>query len=84
MISRKKMGDVFMRKPDYKYDYPEDLEHENGNYVNSCLKCRVLFIGYKRRMTCRSCFEKSKSVSLKDRITYFIWRIIWLLPPFYL
>ena len=38
----------------WQIDYP----HENGNYCNSCLYCERLFIGHKRRVSCRECHDK--------------------------
>lgn len=36
-------------------DYPEDADHENGQYLNVCIKCGVQFIGHKRRNICKKC-----------------------------
>lgn len=36
-------------------NWEEDFEHENGKYVNQCIKCRMNFIGHKRRVICRVC-----------------------------
>lgn len=36
-------------------DWPEDHEHENGNYYNTCRECGEAFIGHKRRISCRVC-----------------------------
>lgn len=41
-----------------KGDYPEDFPHENGRYLHNCNICKEEFIGYKRRITCKVCFEK--------------------------
>lgn len=38
-------------------DYPEDSQHENGNYFCVCLTCHQQFIGYKRRVTCKLCAD---------------------------
>lgn len=35
--------------------WPEDAPHDNGNYLNTCHKCSELFIGHKRRVTCKLC-----------------------------
>lgn len=32
-----------------------DLEHENGEYENTCISCGNSFIGHKRRTSCRLC-----------------------------
>lgn len=36
-------------------DWTEDFEHENGQYFCRCHTCGHLFIGYKRRITCKMC-----------------------------
>lgn len=42
--------------PEHSYrDWKEDSIHENGNYVCRCVKCHLLFYGYKRRVICRAC-----------------------------
>jgi len=41
-------------------DYPEDAEHENGNYVNLCSQCSKTFVGIKGRHTCRLCHLASR------------------------
>lgn len=33
----------------------EDVDHENGKYVNNCAVCQFEFIGHKRRAFCREC-----------------------------
>ncbi len=38
-------------------DWTEDFPHENGNYNCKCLMCGEMFIGHKRRFTCRVCAE---------------------------
>jgi len=43
-------------------DWTEDFEHENGMYQNRCRTCNELFIGHKRRMTCKECASKQVSV----------------------
>lgn len=37
------------------HDFPEDWEHENGQYENICMTCGQHFIGHKRRILCREC-----------------------------
>ena len=39
-------------------NWTEDFEHENGNYVCKCTICGELFLGHKRRVVCKECFEK--------------------------
>jgi hypothetical protein len=41
-----------------KKDYPEDFEKENGMYSCICKKCESVFMGYKRRSTCKECMKK--------------------------
>jgi hypothetical protein len=36
-------------------NWPEDFEHENGNYSCACHSCLREFTGHKRRVTCKSC-----------------------------
>jgi hypothetical protein len=43
-------------------DWPEDFKHENGNYQCQCLTCGQLFIGHKRRITCKVCSTHSKGI----------------------
>ena len=38
-----------------KRNWPEDYEQENGSYFNVCVYCENQFIGYKRRVVCKSC-----------------------------
>lgn len=41
-------------------DWPEDFPGENGNYQNRCSYCQKMFIGHKRRIVCKACFEESR------------------------
>ena len=36
-------------------DWPEDFEHENGEYMNTCCECKNTFTGHKRRFICKAC-----------------------------
>lgn len=36
-------------------NWEEDRELENGNYINTCASCNLLFMGHKRRTTCKAC-----------------------------
>lgn len=36
-------------------DWPEDFEHENGEYMNTCCECRNTFAVHKRRVVCKAC-----------------------------
>jgi hypothetical protein len=40
--------------------FPEDASLENGNYTNVCLRCNMLFVGYKRRTRCKICENLEK------------------------
>lgn len=37
-------------------NWEEDFDKENGQYLNNCITCKQLFIGYKRRIVCKACF----------------------------
>lgn len=39
-------------------DWQEDFNHENGQYQNVCCHCKLSFIGYKRRPSCKECAAK--------------------------
>ncbi len=41
-------------------DFIEDLNHENGNYQRTCIKCGINFIGHKRRVLCKICQNNIK------------------------
>lgn len=36
-------------------DWPEDFPHENGNYMNRCVRCQQSFMGNKHRAICKRC-----------------------------
>lgn len=36
-------------------DWPEDFEHDNGQYICRCRTCDEHFTGYKRRIECKVC-----------------------------
>jgi len=43
---------------DSTYDersWPEDASHENGNYSCCCCHCGRMFMGHKRRVSCKVC-----------------------------
>jgi hypothetical protein len=62
-------SEVFlMDAENYGKDFPEDFELENGNYTNTCCSCGMQFIGHKRRVTCKLCFEKAKKVEALNEI----------------
>lgn len=35
----------------------EDFDHENGNYINTCIICNQQFRGHKRRVICKLCYS---------------------------
>lgn len=41
------------------HSWPEDLGHENGNYLNRCIMCGCTFQGHKRRVVCKVCAAPS-------------------------
>lgn len=43
-------------------DWYEDFRHENGEYYNECVSCKLQFIGHKRRHTCRKCYMDAKAI----------------------
>jgi hypothetical protein len=43
-----------------KKSWVEDFSHENGQYQNRCFLCTHYFIGHKRRVICKECFNKTK------------------------
>ncbi len=48
-------------------DWPEDFEHENGNYQNICVRCQSLFVGYKRRHVCKVCAKRTPTMEQKQQ-----------------
>lgn len=42
-------------------DWPEDFGHENGKYQCLCHRCKEVFHGYKRRVTCKVCHLSMES-----------------------
>lgn len=49
-------------------DWPEDYAHENGMYQCRCAHCKEMFIGHKRRVSCKLCAasaSKASGVNLK-------------------
>lgn len=35
--------------------WQRDFTHENGNYINTCIRCESPFAGHKRRVICAKC-----------------------------
>ena len=48
----------YMDSVDDAKSFPEDLNFENGCYMNECFKCKAIFLGHKRRRICKLCEEK--------------------------
>lgn len=55
-----KIDKIIMRSDNPECDWPEDFEHENGNYQCRCYVCEKLFFGYKRRVKCKACTHPVK------------------------
>ena len=49
---------VMLPWPESARDWPQDFEHENGNYCCRCCVCGQEFTGHKRRVQCRECYGK--------------------------
>lgn len=43
--------------PVHPGDWPEDFDHENGNYIGLCRECGHSFRGHKRRFICKICMQ---------------------------
>ncbi|MEO1830003.1 MAG: hypothetical protein ABGX82_14425 [Pseudomonas sp.] len=59
-------------------NWPEDAEHENGEYFCRCAHCGNQFIGHKRRVVCKACsaapvglVEQDVSQLLNDLLEFF-------------
>ena len=48
-------------------DWIEDASHENGNYQCKCSTCGNLFVGYKRRVICKSCAQRANSPAIEQQ-----------------
>lgn len=53
-------------KQTYVKNWTEDFSHENGNYVNNCIKCKHKFMGHKRRVVCKECSEPKEEESQEE------------------
>lgn len=42
-------------------DWIEDFARENGSYLCRCCYCKETFIGYKRRVVCKSCHDADQA-----------------------
>jgi len=47
--------------------WPEDALHENGNYENQCCHCGEMFIGHKRRVSCKPCSKNPQETTMKKK-----------------
>src|SRR6478736_9041060 len=64
-------------------DWSEDFPHENGNYSNKCMECKLYFYGHKRRVICKKCFtpnwvELAKRKRPEDTKDNKAWAGAWL------
>lgn len=50
--------DILHKRDESDRDWKEDFSHENGNYMNTCMYCKLMFYGYKRRVVCKICDNK--------------------------
>lgn len=57
---------ILPAKPDSPHNWPTDAYHENGNYQCKCGICKTMFIGHKRRVVCKVCFEQGKTTCAQD------------------
>lgn len=63
-------------------DWPEDSEHENGNYTNQCW-CGKTFVGNKRRFDCKLCDaenrERWEAMSEEEQVEHMrkVGRALW-------
>lgn len=48
----------YQQSPIQGVDWPEDFDHENGNYMCECCVCHDNFYGHKRRVICKKCATK--------------------------
>lgn len=53
-----------------KKNWEEDFEHENGNYLNNCCECNQQFLGHKRRVICKECFNDFDPIEMRTGITF--------------
>jgi hypothetical protein len=47
----------------YAGNWEEDFSHENGEYQCRCTGCGLMFIGHKRRVTCKLCANHAEPLS---------------------
>lgn len=66
---------------DAEWNYPEDYEFENGQYIHNCRECNRTFHGHKRRGICKVC--QAKAIALTEEaknelsnISDLTWRVM--------
>jgi|SRR6478609_1341506 len=64
-------------------NWEEDFSHENGNYINTCIECKLAFMGHKRRVICKKCatpnwIELAKKKPPEDTKDNKAWAGAWL------
>ena len=52
---------------DAEWNYPEDYDGENGQYIHSCRECSRAFHGHKRRSTCKVCQAKTIALMVEAK-----------------
>lgn len=67
-------------------DWVEDFSHENGNYLNTCIKCDNEFKGHKRRVVCKTCAtltppDAEKWISVEEKPKEDIHCLVFLYNP---
>lgn len=55
-------AEVLRQMHNEKRTWTEDAGHENGRYQNRCVSCEEMFIGHKRRVTCKVCATIASNV----------------------
>lgn len=66
---------------DAEWNYPEDYEQENGQYIHKCAGCSRAFHGHKRRHTCKLCRQAAAALVQKAEnelanISDFMWEVM--------
>lgn len=51
----------FNQDIDNSRNWEDDFKFENGNYQCKCGNCGKMFLGYKRRVTCKVCANLNPS-----------------------
>jgi len=66
---------------DAEWNYPEDYEQENGQYIHKCSECSRTFHGHKRRRVCKLCVKASQAIAEKaenelSNVSEFAWEVM--------